>query len=308
MRLLNLICGVSMIAFSLWAQAQQIASPKELFPPRIGAWRLIGVQAFDAKTIYDYMNGAADPYMNFTYKQMYMGRYELGNKKIVVELYDMGTPIEAFGAYTLDVDGKPIEIGTEALLSESALRIWKGPYFIKIFDFSSGPVDSEAARDIGTAIATKIEAASEKPKLLALIPASLKPNKIRYFHQAATLSEIYYISTKNVLELSAQTEGVWAECDSGKIKIAIIRYPNAETRDKAWAGFCNAIFMQPNAGKGPEPIYAEQLEPRSSTGLRKFSGSNGEPLLALCFEARNVEQCKKILDAIGGADMSKNAK
>ena len=214
---------------------------------------------------------------------------------------------EAYGAYTLDVDGKPASRGTEAILSENALRVWKGPYFIKAFDFAAGPIQAEAVTEIGQAIAAKIDAAGEKPKLLAAIPADLKPCRTRYFHKDATLEDVYYISTKNVLELSDKTEGVWAECELGaaKPKAGVIQYPGAEVRDKAWSGFCAAIFTQPGAGAKAEPIYVEQVKPNEYTGIRKLSGANGEPLLGLCFETHNPEECAKVLKSLGPAGPGK---
>ena len=280
---------------------------KKLFPPEVGAWKLKGPQAFDEKTIFDYMDGGAEPYMNFTYKQLYVGMYENGGKKVVAELYDMGSPTEAYGAYTLDVDGSPVTAGTETVLSETALRVWKGPYFLKVFDFGAGAIKPEDATAIGKAIADKIETAGEKPKLVAAIQADLKPAKMRYFHKDVTLEDIYYIATKNVLELSEKTDGVWAECECGdaKPKVGVIQYPSAEVRDKAWTGFCAAIFMQPGAGTKPHPIYIEQIKTNECTGIRKLSGANGEPLLALCFECRNLEECAKVLKSLGPGESGK---
>jgi len=256
------------------------------------------------------MDGGAEPYMNFTYKQLYVGQYDSGGKKVVAELYDMGSPTEAYGAYTLDVDGSPVTAGTEAVLSETALRVWKGPYFLKVFDFGAGAIKPEDATEIGKAIADKIETAGEKPKLLAAIPADLKPAKMRYFHKDATLEEIYYIATKNVLELSEKTDGVWAECDLGgaKPKVAVIQYPSAEVRDKAWSGFCAAIFTQPWAVAKAEAIYIEQIKQNECTGLRKLSGADGQPLLALCFECHNSEECAKVLKSLGPGESGKGGK
>ncbi len=279
--------------------AQTLDLPKTFFP-HAGPWKLKGSRAFDDKTIYDYMNGAADPYMNFTYKQLYVGQYENRDKRIVVEVYDMGSPAEAYGAFTLDVEGTPIPIGTEAAQTEGALRVWKDRFFIKIFDFAAGPLPAADAKLIGEAVAGRIEAAGEKPAILGLIPPSLKPSMFRYFHMDQTLQDIYYVSTKNVLELSAKTEGAWAEIelDGARPKVAVIRYPDAAARDKAWKGFCEAAFTQTAAGAGP--IYTEQIKPDESTGIRKFAGAGGELLLALCFEAKNREQCTRILQTLGG--------
>jgi hypothetical protein len=243
--------------------------------------------------------------MNFTYKQLYVAHYEQGKKRLVVELYDMGAPGEAYGAFTLDVNGKPEQIGNESLLSESALRLWKGQYFVNVYDASAGAVTEEGTAEIARAIAARIALAGEKPKLLAMLPAQLKPSKTRYFHRAGTFNEIYYVSTKNVLELSEKTEGVWAECELGtsKVKVALIRYPDPATCDKAWQAFCVTVFPKPGAGSsstGPDSIYVEQVE-NSCTGIRKLSGAGGQPLLGFCFEAGNQEQCAKVLQSLGAS-------
>jgi hypothetical protein len=90
--------------------------------------------------------------------------------------------------------------------------------------------------------------------------------------------------------------------------VTVIRYPNANARDDAWEDFCGAVFMQPIAGKGPEPIYVEQLERGACTGIRKWSGPGGEPLLGICFEAKTVDLCTKTLQALGGEGSGKGGK
>jgi hypothetical protein len=306
MALKKFVVASALLAVCGMALAQG-ADPRSHFAPEVNGWKLKGAKALDAVAIFDYMDGAAEPYMTYTYKQLYVGQYAKGDQELVVEMYDMGSPPEAYGAYTLEVEGAPASVGSEALQNDGALRVWKGQYFIKIFSSSASAPPGPEAIEIGKAIADKIAVAGEKPKLLAVIPAVLKPAKFRYFHKNEIFSDIFYVSTKNVLELSEKTDAAWAECkvDSAKPKVCVIKYADATTRDKAWDGLCAAVFVQPNAGKGKDPIYAEQLELKVSSGIRKFSGTNGEPLLGLCFEAQTPDQCTKVLQSLGAAEQPK---
>ena len=81
------------------ASVRAADSPRQFFERQIGEWKLTGgPKPFDKVSIYDDMDGAADPYMNFTYGQLFVAQYEKGEKRLVVELYDMGSPVEAYGA------------------------------------------------------------------------------------------------------------------------------------------------------------------------------------------------------------------
>ena len=273
-----------------------------VFPAQISGAAVDGqARAYDSKTIFDYMDGAAEPYLRFGFRQLYAAAYALAGKPATVEVYDMGSSADAYGIYSMDLTGRKLSIGQGALYNPGTLRCWKDRCFIKVYSID----DSKAFADFASAIAKRITTSIAKPgpmpALISQLPTALHPTKIRYFHQCDELNSVYYVSTENVLELGETTSAVFADCAyAGKpVKAAVIRYARPADREKAWQHFIKTIFSKRAVSVGGARL--EEVRKASFAGIRRFSGAAGEPMLALCFEAKSAQTCKVVINAIAGA-------
>ena len=81
-----------------------VSSPaaKDLQFPDIPGWKPSGdVQTFSPKTLYKYINGAADLYLASDFEELKVAEYVNENKaSVVVEAYRHRTPRDAFGIYS----------------------------------------------------------------------------------------------------------------------------------------------------------------------------------------------------------------
>ena len=86
-----------------------------LVPVKVGDWSAAGKDAvYDRKTLYGYMDGGAEVYLAFDFRQVFTRKYagpDGRNQEISLDIYDMGAPAEAYGIFSCDREDPPAGIG-----------------------------------------------------------------------------------------------------------------------------------------------------------------------------------------------------
>ncbi len=77
------------------------------------------VQRFDPDNIWDAINGAADLYLEYGFRELAIQEYQCEDVRVSVETYDQGAPINAFGIYrrSRPPDAIEIRVGAEAAVA-----------------------------------------------------------------------------------------------------------------------------------------------------------------------------------------------
>lgn len=299
MRVVLIIMTMLLLISAACAQAADVLG---LFPESIAGGAISKpAQAYDAKTIYDYMDGAADPYLRFDFQQLYAAEYQLDGGMVVVEVFDMDSSPEAYGMFSTVARGDQLPIGQGAALADMMLHAWQGRFLIKI----AGEQDTARFRDLAEALAAQfaagIGASGPLPALLSFLPeGTLHPAEIRYFHTHLDLNNAYYVSTEDVLLLAkGRTDALFAACrhNGQPVKLVVVRYPDAATRTKAAERFSKTMFSE-KASRAKDGMRLEEIREGQFTGLLPFSGPAGEAMLVLCFEARTASTCAQVLEAV----------
>ena len=88
------------------ATGKMTADRRDL-PKTVGAWtRSETTRLIDSANIFGYMNGAGELYLGYRFNHLEVFNYTAdGQPKILVELYYMKTPDDAFGLLSLDWGG-----------------------------------------------------------------------------------------------------------------------------------------------------------------------------------------------------------
>ncbi len=94
------------------------------------------------------------------------------NPLILLEIFDMGTPENAYGVYS--VNSYPLPkfewVGCKAIISGKYIWFWKGKYFIQIEGYEIAPGIREGMVDLAKVVAKKIKDPPQKIPLLELLP------------------------------------------------------------------------------------------------------------------------------------------
>jgi len=262
-------------------------------PKKILDWESSGKDsAYDRKTIYEYMDGGAEVYLAFDFRNAFVRKYKNpAGEEIALDIYDMGSPGEAFGVFSCDREDPEAGIGQESEYGFGLLRFRQGRFFVSITAAGDEKRAEKAILELGKAVAPLLGPAGPVPDLLECLPGSgLKENRISYFHAAVNLNNRFFISSENILELGKDTDCVFAEYAAGPEETAdllIVRYRSEDLTKAACEAFLKAYL--PEAG----PASAALTENRKWTMARIRRN-----YLALVFEAPSKEYAETLTSAI----------
>ncbi len=146
--------------------------------PEISSWKNTAeIQSFIPKTLYEYINGAADLYLACDFEELNVAEY--GNEKkasVIVEAYRHATPEDAFGIYSQErlPDGNFLNIGAEGYIDQHVLNFVSGRYYVKINSFNTGAEDREVLLLFAKKMAADLGEKGGLPSILTAFPAEGK--------------------------------------------------------------------------------------------------------------------------------------
>lgn len=164
-------------------------------------------------TLFDLIDGGAEVYRSLNVHKVLDRRYtKEGAADIIVDLFDMGSSRDAFGAFHHDMrEDADVGVGMESEYQGSYLFFWKDRYFISVVALEETPETREVVLALGQAIAARIPRPGTEPEIVKLLPSKgLQREQIYYFHDLDSLERRYSIGKGNPLHLSKETEGLLA--------------------------------------------------------------------------------------------------
>jgi hypothetical protein len=263
-------------------------------PAEFQGWKTAAERTYDPETIFDYIDGAGEVYRSYRFRSLAARRLEReGKPALVVDLFDMGSPEDAFGVFTHDLDGEPQGIGQGSNYKGGLLSFWKDRWFVSVYAEEETEETRGAVMALGRRIAASIPGEGPPPALLALLPREgLEAGWVRAFHDHLVLRYHLPLFRENVLRLDRETAVVLApyrEPAPGS-RLLLVRYPSEGRAEEARRAFANA-FPPVDEGRG----VARTADGRW-TGARR-SGD----VLAVVFEAPSEGAVKWLLDGVATA-------
>jgi hypothetical protein len=133
-----LVCTIVLLTAALaWAGEGPIKAelPEACSP----GWLRAGeTKIYTPQNLYEYIDGEAELYMPYGFARLVTGFYGRkgpeGGPGLVVNLFTMGSPLDAFGIYAnyRGQSADPVNIGAEGFVEESQLMYYQDRYFIQI--------------------------------------------------------------------------------------------------------------------------------------------------------------------------------
>jgi hypothetical protein len=264
-------------------------SLRELLPAEAGGRALLdSATAYDEKTIFRYMDGAAEVYLSFDFRSLLVARYPgPDGDTLTVELYDMGSSTEAFGIFSRNRSGEDRGIGQGSEYRSGYLLFWKDRVLGTVWTSVETERSREGVLDLGRAIAKRIPKEGPLPDILGLLPtANRDPRSVRYFHKHTDLNEHYFLSDDNILGLGTDTEAALASYafPPAEPLLLVVRYPDEARAASAEARLRETFLL----GAGPSGVA--RLEDGSCAG----AGRTGRRLL-LVLDAPDTETAERFL-------------
>jgi hypothetical protein len=218
-------------------------------PTEAAGWKRDGKETkYDSRTLFKYIDGAAELYLAYGFQNLTVRRFEKSNQPpIILELYKMASSEDAYGVFSFEHQDEAVGIGQGSEFGGGLLRFWKGKYFVSIYAEGEGAELQSGILKMGRAAANSIPVTGPEPKLIGFIPGKnlgLVDKSIRYLKSHVLLNQRFFIAHQNILNLSRKTEAVLAQYlqDKQKTQLLLIRYPNLKEAEDAYQSFMKAYL------------------------------------------------------------------
>ncbi len=229
-----------LMALPLWAQERKtdIAS---ILPGtgETGEWyRPDSVRVFTGEELFDFIDGGADIYFEYGFRQVVSTEY-LNTKKtsVKLEIYEMTDDGAAYGIYSINTSsqGKTVRVGNEGTLNDYYLVFWKDRFLTFISSDDTTGETLEGILTLAECVEKKIEIPGKKPELVAMLPVkNLLTGK--YVRGLLGLSSVYDFDTKNIFGVREGIIGVYKD-----YRVFLFRYETENDAGK-WYGSAREIL------------------------------------------------------------------
>jgi len=236
-------------------------------------------ETYDTETIYSYIDGHAEVYMAYGFKRCVSRRYSApsGDAEIIVDLFEMASPADAYGVFSHDRAGEEVAVGQGGVYRHGWLSFWSGAWVGSVY--ASG-VEGDAREDVlelARAAAAGLPIEGDVPNLVSELPAEgLDFQSVCFLRSPQILNAHIFVGADNPFDLGPETEAVVGryERDENQAHVVIVRYSAeaaAETVEERARGR--------SADDGPEMLMG-----RNGVTVAVFVGTEtggwGETLLA----------------------------
>jgi len=141
--------------------------------PEIEGWTRTGeIRTYDAGNLWELINGAAEQFLSYDFQFLRSSDLASGDLVVTVEIYDMKTPLNAFGIYTAQIPGgaERLSIGADAVVSPPyQCLMLKQHFFIKVEAYT-GNISETAGKVLLEAIANALPGSNAPPGELGMLP------------------------------------------------------------------------------------------------------------------------------------------
>ncbi|UCE06154.1 MAG: hypothetical protein JSW07_21655 [bacterium] len=215
-----------------------IILPDDNFVP---GWTTSGkTLRFAGSDLFNYINGGAELFHEFGFKELLVQGYRQKDKEIVLEVYQMENPEAALGIYLMKCGNEtPIEkINARNSANKYQFTIVKESFFIQVNSFAG----DERLIPVMTSLSqqTLKFIPKEKPvKIFDDLPKeNLIPGSELIIRGPYGLQPIYTFGEGDILQLNSEVFGIvgdYKDPNSGRYTQIVIKYPNAKDASSAFS-------------------------------------------------------------------------
>lgn len=217
--------------------------------PQIKGWTAQGdVIIYKPGNLWEYIDGAANLYLSYDFRLLKMREFKKDDTIVMVEIYDMGSSINAFGIYSSERsdDTNLLKIGTEAVVIPPyhALML-KNRFYVKVV-IEQGELDQKKGEGILKDVEGFLKGGTDFPAELRLLPEKGEiPGTVKYITEGYLgLSEI-----NNLLFAD------YKDSSSNEFRTFIMILPDKGKVDETWKRLSEK--WQAESRKGKTVLYRE---------------------------------------------------
>ncbi len=151
------------------AAAEEAKFLKETFPGGFKAKEPVAF--YDQGNLYEYINGQAVFYLSYGFTRLEHGYYENGDATFYVDVYELNSPLSAFGSYRQQRDqgSDSMDAGAEGSILDYLAVFYKGKFYVEIIPMSGDDVMPMMAK-LAEEVAKNIPGETAVPPEVDLLP------------------------------------------------------------------------------------------------------------------------------------------
>ena len=155
------------VSFKLIGSTQQPEKGDIDFPVIVGLKIIYDYPVYYPDNLWDYINGAADSYLDFDFQDLHIAEYVKGDTTYKAEVYRHKDPIYAFGIYALErsPDYLFIDLGVQGYGEESLIHFVKGVYYVKITTYSGSNEAEKILKNIAESLNNILPGENKLPEV-----------------------------------------------------------------------------------------------------------------------------------------------
>ncbi len=217
-------------------------------PDGAAGWKAAApADRYDARTIFQYIDGHGEVYLAYGMTTCHARRYAgpEGEGDVVVDVFLMASPADAFGVFTHSRDGEAVDVGQGAAFGYGTLAFWKGRHFVSVYAERETERSRVAVLALGRAVAAAIGETGEPPTLVARLPrAGLEETSLVYLRHPRILEAHVPVGPDNPLGVSPQAPAVAGRyrTGGGTADLVVVEYEDAAAAEAAATGFARAFL------------------------------------------------------------------
>ncbi|MBP7864481.1 MAG: hypothetical protein KA419_00915 [Acidobacteria bacterium] len=144
--------------------------------PQVAGWKMVeGPTAYTRETLFEYIDGAADLFLQYDFRELAAARYENGGKAaLTVDVYRMGGPLHAFGVYSRErpAKGSFLPLGAEGYAGDGSVYFLAGDCYVKVSLEGASPEAADAPGTFARELAGRIGGPFRFPPELECFPSA----------------------------------------------------------------------------------------------------------------------------------------
>jgi hypothetical protein len=202
-------------------------------------WHILdSARVFKDDELFDLIDGGAELHLEYGFKQVVTCLYENKSQATLhIEIYQMTSDSAAYGLYSMmqPGNGKLLEIGQEARMTDYYLLFWKGIYFVTVTVSDKTEELKNALRQVASQIAEKISTRGNKPSWISILPKDGLLEQ-KYFKGNIGLSNIYPFGTENIFGVK---EGCYGKYKG--LQLFVFKYNSAGEAKTRFQSSCDVL-------------------------------------------------------------------
>jgi len=170
-----LASSILLIPAAAGDQARRGSPELAALVPRLDGWALSeAARSYFPDDLFEYIDGAAESYLSYDFRELAVADFGKtgGDATMTLEIYDMGTPLNAFGIYGAEryPDNAVVAVGDLGYSEGEALNFLAGRFYVKMLAFGLGEGTEPFLRQAGLKVAAAIKPKGALPDLVLAFP------------------------------------------------------------------------------------------------------------------------------------------